>query len=251
MPRYSITIEYDGTPFVGWQIQRDSATVQGAIVSAIQKFSGETVKVQGAGRTDAGVHACGQVAHFDLRREWNPYRVGEAINYHLRPAPVGILECRRVPDRFDARFSATKRHYLYRILCRRAPAALERNRVWRVSTPLDTNTMHDAAQVLIGQHDFTTFRAAACQALSPIKTLDSLNVFERCGETHIEASARSFLHNQVRSLAGSLKAVGAGKWSKADLKHALDKADRSACASVAPACGLYLMSIDYPETALN
>lgn len=249
MPRYCITIEYDGTPFVGWQIQADGRSVQASLVAAITAFCGETVQVRGAGRTDSGVHARGQVAHFDLAREWDPFRITEALNFHLRPDPVAVLSCHPVPDTFDARFSATRRHYLYRILCRRAPAVLERDRVWRVSQPLDCDAMHEAAQVLVGRHDFTTFRAAGCQARSPVKTLDRLDVRTKDGEIHITATARSFLHNQVRSIAGSLKAVGEGKWTRADLAAALEARDRAACAPVAPAAGLYLMQVDYPEDA--
>jgi len=251
MPRYAITIEYDGTPFVGWQIQREGNSVQGNLVSAIKNFSGETVSVRGAGRTDAGVHARGQVAHFDLARAWDPFRISEAVNYHLRPSPIAVLDCAQVPVEFDVRFSAIKRHYLYRILCRRAPAVLERDRVWRVNAPLSANAMRDAAATLLGHHDFTTFRAAACQAKSPIKTLDQLDVTEQNGEILISASARSFLHHQVRSIVGCLKAVGEGLWSKADLERARDLADRRACATVAPASGLYLMQVDYPDDAIS
>jgi len=247
MPRYRITIEYDGTPFVGWQIQAEGQSVQGSLVAAIHAFCGERVQVRGAGRTDSGVHARGQVAHFDLDREWDPFRVQEAVNYHVRPAPIAVLDCKRVPPDFDARFSATRRHYLYRILARRAPAALERDRVWRVSQSLDVMAMHEAAQALVGHHDFTTFRAAGCQARSPVKTLDRLDVVTRSGEIHIEAVARSFLHNQVRSMVGCLKAVGDGKWTARDLTGARDAADRSACAAVAPAAGLYLIQVDYPD----
>jgi tRNA pseudouridine38-40 synthase len=246
MPRYRITIEYDGTPFVGWQIQAEGQSVQGSLVEAVHAFCGERVQVRGAGRTDSGVHARGQVAHFDLDRDWEPFRVQEAVNYHVRPTPIAVLDCRRVSPDFDARFSATRRHYLYRILARRAPAALERDRVWRVSQSLDVAAMNEAARALVGHHDFTTFRAAGCQARSPVKTLDRLDVVTRDGEIHIEAEARSFLHNQVRSMVGCLKAVGDGKWTAHDLASARDAADRSACAAVAPAAGLYLMQVDYP-----
>jgi tRNA pseudouridine38-40 synthase len=250
MTRYRITIEYDGTPFVGWQIQAEGKSVQGSLATAIAAFCGETVQVRGAGRTDAGVHARGQVAHFDLEREWDPFRITEALNFHLRPSPIAVLTCNSVPDTFDARFSAIRRHYLYRILPRRAPAALERDRVWRVGQPLDCGAMHDAAQLLVGQYDFTTFRAAGCQARSPVKTLDRLAAREHEGEIHITATARSFLHNQVRSMVGSLKAVGEGKWTRGDLAAARDARDRSSCAPVAPAAGLYLMQVDYPDDAL-
>ena len=247
MPRYRIIIEYDGGPFVGWQIQAAGASVQGELKNAIARFCGEEVTVRGAGRTDAGVHARGQVAHFDLTRDWDPFRVTEALNFHLKPAPIAVLDCAAVSGEFDARFSAVKRHYLYRVLSRRAPAALDRGRVWRVAQKLDPTAMHEAAQALVGHHDFTTFRAAGCQALSPVKTLDRLDVTVVGDEIHIAASARSFLHNQVRSMVGCLKAVGDGKWTARDLAAARDARDRAACAAVAPPDGLYLMQVDYPE----
>lgn len=246
MPRYRITIEYDGTPFVGWQIQASGLSVQGELVRAIGQFSGETVSVRGAGRTDAGVHGLGQVAHFDLARTWDPLKVREALNYHLKPHPISVLDCTPVSDDFDARFSATARHYLYRILNRRAPPALDRNRVWWQPMPLDATAMHEAAQQLVGRHDFSTFRAAACQAKSPIKTLDRLDVTVVGAEIHVRTSARSFLHSQVRSMVGSLKLVGTGRWRVADLSVALAARDRSACGPVAPAHGLYLAGVDYP-----
>lgn len=245
MPRYRITIEYDGTPFVGWQIQAEGISVQGALTDAIRAFSGEGVTLKGAGRTDAGVHALGQVAHFDLAKEWDPFRVREAINFYLKPRPVVVLECAAAPGDFDARFSATARHYLYRILTRRAPPALDKNRVWWIPRPLDWEAMRDAAPVLEGRHDFTTFRASQCQAKSPLRTLDRFSVDAEGDEIRIRASARSFLHNQVRSMVGSLKLVGEGKWTAADLKVALDARDRTACGAVAPASGLYLVGVDY------
>jgi tRNA pseudouridine38-40 synthase len=245
MPRYRITIEYDGTPFLGWQRQVDGATVQGALEDALFRFTGETVGVRGAGRTDAGVHALGQVAHFDLGKEWEPFRIREAMNFHLRPSPIAIIDCAQVGDDFDARYSATARHYRYRILARRAPPALERSRVWWLPVDLDAQAMHRAAQALLGKHDFTTFRAAQCQANSPLRTLDRLDVSRYADEIVIQASARSFLHNQVRSMVGSLKLVGEGKWRPDDLKAALDARDRTACGPVAAACGLYLERVDY------
>ncbi len=245
MPRYRITIEYDGTPFLGWQRQADGPSVQGALEEALNKFSGETAGVRGAGRTDSGVHALGQVAHFDLSKPWEPFKIREAFNHHLRPAPVSVLECQPADDAFDARYSATARHYRYRILSRRARPALERDRVWWLPIALDAAAMHDAAQELVGRHDFTTFRAAQCQAKSPLKTLDRLDVSRWGDEIVIETSARSFLHNQVRSMVGSLKLVGEGKWRRRDLKAALDAADRAACGPVAPASGLYLVAVDY------
>jgi tRNA pseudouridine38-40 synthase len=247
MPRYRILIEYDGTPFLGWQRQAEGPSVQAALEEALHKFCREGVTVHGAGRTDAGVHALGQVAHFDLEKAWEPYRVREALNFHLRPAPVAILECAQAPDDFHARYSATARHYRYRILPRRAPPALERDRVWWLPTALDSGAMARAAPELIGCHDFTTFRAAQCQANSPLRTLDRLEVKQNGEEVVIEASARSFLHNQVRSMVGSLKLVGEGKWTAGDLRSALEARDRAACGPVAAACGLYLTRVDYGE----
>jgi tRNA pseudouridine38-40 synthase len=249
MPRYRITIEYDGTPFVGWQVQPSGLSVQGSLTEAIHRFSGETTTVKGAGRTDAGVHALGQVAHFDLAKAWDPFRVREAINFHLKPAPAVVLACEEAAPDFDARFSATARHYRYRILSRRAPPALERDRVWWLAGPLDAAAMQDATRVLVGRHDFTTFRAAQCQAKSPLRTLDRLDVLEEGAEVRIEASARSFLHNQVRSMVGSLKLVGEGRWSARDLEAALDARDRAQCGPVAPASGLYLVKVDYGRDA--
>ena len=246
MPRYRITIEYDGTPFLGWQRQAEGASVQGVLEEAVRRFTGMSATVHGAGRTDSGVHALGQVAHFDLAKDWEPYRVREALNFHLRPAPVAVLECARVPDDFDARRSAVARHYRYRILSRRAPPALERDHVWWLPIALDAEAMHDAAQALVGQHDFTTFRASQCQAKSPVKTLDRLHVSRWGDEIVIDVSARSFLHNQVRSMVGSLKLVGEGKWNAGDIAAALRACDRAACGPVAAARGLYLMRVDYP-----
>jgi tRNA pseudouridine38-40 synthase len=245
MPRYRITIEYDGTRFVGWQRQAEGVSIQGSLETAIQKFSGETVGVRGAGRTDAGVHALGQVAHFDLAKSWDPGRIRDAINFHLRPHAIAVLSSSLVDDTFDARFSAVKRHYKYRILTRRAPPVLKRNHVWWTMRDLDAGAMHEAAQVFIGKHDFTTFRAAQCQAKSPVKTLDVFDVSRQGEEIVCRVSARSFLHHQVRSMVGSLKLVGDGKWTRAELAAALDAADREACGPVAPASGLYLVAIDY------
>jgi tRNA pseudouridine38-40 synthase len=245
MPRYRVTLEYDGTPFVGWQVQAVGVSVQGRLTEAIAKLSGETVSLRGAGRTDAGVHAKGQVAHFDLIRAWPPDTVRSAVNFHLKPDPIAVLDCAVVWDAFDARFSATARHYAYRILARSAPPVLDRDRVWWVPQRLDRAAMRQAASQLVGRHDFTTFRAADCQARSPIKTLDRLEVTAEGEEVLITASARSFLHNQVRSMVGSLKLVGEGKWSPRDLGAALEARDRRACGPVAPARGLYLMGVDY------
>jgi tRNA pseudouridine38-40 synthase len=247
MPRYKITLEYDGAPFLGWQVQDGGLTVAGVLEDAAEKLSGERVRIAGAGRTDAGVHALGQIAHVDLTKDWDTDTVRDGMNAHLRPHPVAVLSAEKAADDFDARFSAIKRHYLYRILNRRADLALERNRVWRVVRPLDERKMHEAAQHLVGNHDFTTFRAAECQAKSPVKTLDVLRVTRDSDEIRIEASARSFLHHQVRSIVGSLAQVGEGKWSPSDMKRALEAKDRSACGPVAPPEGLYLVRVDYPK----
>jgi tRNA pseudouridine38-40 synthase len=245
MARYRLCIEYDGGPFVGWQRQDNGPSVQGVLEDAIQKLSARRVNVIGAGRTDAGVHALGQVAHFDLDKDYPPDKVRDALNYHLRPAPVSVLEAAVADGDFHARFSATARHYLFRILNRRSPPALDRAKVWHVAVPLDADAMHAAAQHLVGNHDFTTFRAAECQARTPVKTLDRLDVFRRGEEIHIEASARSFLHHQVRSIAGTLKLVGEGKWLPRDVKSALEARDRAACGPVSPPDGLYLVKVDY------
>lgn len=245
MPRYRITIEYDGGPFVGWQRQDNGPSIQGSIEAAIHAFSSETVTVTGAGRTDAGVHALGQVAHFDLVKTFAPNKVQDALNHFLRPAPIAILEAAEVVPDFHARFSAKARHYLYRIICRRAPLVLERGHAWHVVHELDADAMHEAAQYLVGQHDFTTFRAAECQAQSPVKTIDKLNVRRALDEISIEASARSFLHHQVRSITGTLKLVGEGKWRPRDVKEALEACDRSRCGPVAPPDGLHLVRVDY------
>jgi tRNA pseudouridine38-40 synthase len=247
MPRYRLLIEYDGTPFVGWQIQPEGLSVQGAVQRAVHAFAGESVVVKAAGRTDAGVHATGQVAHLDLARDWPASRVRDALNFHLKPHPVAVLDCRMVDANFDARFSAIKRHYRYRILERRARPVLDRDRVWWVARPLDADAMRQAAQYLIGRHDFTTFRAAQCQAPNPVRTLDQLDVVRHGEEIVIATSARSFLHNQVRSIVGTLKLVGEGRWSAEDVAAALAARDRSRCGPVAPACGLYLIQVDYPE----
>jgi len=245
MPRYKLTIEYDGTPFAGWQIQPSGLTVQGALTAAIEALSGEKTLVQGAGRTDAGVHARGQVAHVDLTKDWETDTIRDALNAHLRPHPVAVLATEQVAGDFNARTSALKRHYLYRIVNRRADLTVDLGRAWRVPRPLDAAVMHAAAQRLVGKHDFTTFRSTECQAKSPIRTLDQLDVRRDDEEVVVLASARSFLHNQVRSMVGSLVAVGEGKWNADDLSRALDACDRAACGQVAPPDGLYLMRVDY------
>jgi tRNA pseudouridine38-40 synthase len=245
MPRYKLLIEYDGGALSGWQVQDDQPTVQGVLENAIEKLHGAHCLVYGAGRTDAGVHAFGQVAHVDLPKAWDPFVLRNAINGNVRPHCVSVIEIEEVSDEFHARFSATERRYLYRILNRRAPPALELGKVWHVPVDLDVDAMHEAAQHLVGVHDFTTFRAASCQAQSPVKTLDVLNVSRYGEEIEIEARARSFLHHQVRSMVGTLKQVGEGKWTVRDMKRALDAKNREACGAVAPSTGLYLVSVGY------
>lgn len=249
MPRYKLTIEYDGTPYKGWQRQANGHTVQAALETAVTRFSGESAALFGAGRTDSGVHALGQVAHLDLARKWPDLTVRDALNAHLVQAGevVSVLCAEPVPDSFDARFSALRRHYLFRIIDRRPPLTIERGRAWQAERPLDAAAMHEAAQVLVGTHDFTTFRALACQAKSPIRTLDRLEVARRGAVIEIRASARSFLHNQIRSFAGTLKLVGEGRWTDRDVRAALEARRRTACGPVAPPQGLYLVAVDYPE----
>ncbi len=245
MPRTKLTIEYDGGPFVGWQRQANGRSVQQAIEEALQRLTNEEPTLRGAGRTDAGVHALGQVAHFDLTRAWAGDKLRDGLNAHLRPEPVAIVEAEGVDDGFDARYSAIRRHYCYRILMRRAPPVIERGHVWHVARRLDAVAMHRAAQRLLGTHDFTTFRSTECQAKSPVRTLDRLDVLKDGDTLLINATARSFLHNQVRSLVGSLKLVGEGRWSADDLEAALHARDRKASGPVAPPDGLYLMRVDY------
>ena len=245
MPRYKLILEYDGAPFAGWQVQAEQMTVQGVLTAAVAAFAGESALVQGAGRTDAGVHARGQVAHVDLAKDWDADTVRDALNAHLRPHPVAVLAAEKVAGDFNARTSAVQRHYLYRIVNRRAPLALDAMRAWRIPRLLDADAMHAAAQRLIGRHDFTTFRAAECQARSPVKTLDRLDIERHADEVHVHASARSFLHHQVRSMVGSLALVGDGRWSADDLSGALEACNRAACGPVAPPDGLYLVRVDY------
>ncbi len=247
MPRYRITVEYDGGPFCGWQMQENGPSVQASLGEAIHKLSGEQVQVFGAGRTDAGVHALGQVAHFDLSTEWPVDKIRDGLNFHLKPEPVAVLDAGQTDDEFHARFSATGRHYLYKIIARRPPLTVDRGLAWRASKPLDVAAMHEAGQALCGTHDFTTFRSAHCQAKSPVKSIDKVTVSQADEIIRLEVSARSFLHNQVRSIAGSLKMVGEGAWTIARFKEALDAADRSKCGPVAPPDGLYLVGVDYPD----
>jgi tRNA pseudouridine38-40 synthase len=245
MPRYKLTIEYDGGPFCGWQYQDNVPTIQAALEAAVTALSGEQVRVSGAGRTDAGVHALAQVAHVDLARAFRVDQVRDALNAHLRPQPIAVLSAEIVPGDFDARFSAVKRHYVYRIANRRANLALDIGRVWRVPRRLDVEAMQAAAQVLVGRHDFTTFRDTECQAKSAEKTLDALDVMRDGDSVTITTSARSFLHSQVRSMVGSLVWAGHGRWSVDDMRAALAARDRAACGPVAPPDGLYLVKVDY------
>ncbi len=245
MPRFKLTVEYDGQPFVGWQRQENGLSVQQVLEEAAFAMTGERRVVAGAGRTDAGVHAAGQVAHVDLARDWAPFRLGEGLNAHCVPHPVAVLAVEKVADDFDARHSACGRRYRYRVVNRRAPLALDRGRAWRVKPILDLAAMREGARLLLGRHDFTTFRDAQCQAKSPIRTLDALEVTRDGDAVTFEVAALSFLHRQVRSMVGSLIDVGAGRWTPGDLKAALDAADRSRCGQVAPAHGLCLTRVDY------
>jgi tRNA pseudouridine38-40 synthase len=245
MPRFKLTLEYDGAPFVGWQRQSNGLSVQEVIETALNALCGERVEIRGAGRTDAGVHAMGQVAHADLGKDWRSDVLRDGLNAHMRPHPVAILAAKRVPEDFDARVSAVRRHYLYRIVNRRAPLTVERGHAWLVKRKLDAGAMQAAARHLVGCHDFSTFRASQCQADSPVRTLERLDVMRTGEEIQISVSARSFLHTQVRSIAGSLEHVGSSKWNAADLRAALDARDRRRCGMVAPPEGLYLMGVDY------
>lgn len=251
MPRYAFRIEYDGKPFSGWQRQAEHPSVQGAIEDALRKLEPDHPGVFGAGRTDAGVHANGQVAHVDLTRDWDPFRLSEALNHHLRPAPVAIMDAARVPEDFHARFSAIGRRYCYRLLYRRAPLTLGKGLYWRIRHELDANAMREAATHLTGHHDFTTFRSSICQARSPVKTLDVLDIeaITRADgvEYRFDIRARSFLHNQVRSFVGTLEKVGTRAWPPDRVREALFACDRAACGPVAPARGLYLQSVTYPR----
>ncbi len=251
MPRYALKIEYHGAPFVGWQRQVEHPSVQGAIEAALAKLEPGEHRIAAAGRTDAGVHARRQVAHCDMARDWTPFRLSEALNYHLKPAPVAILDCAQVADDWHARFSATQRHYLFRLLMRRAPATHDKGLVWQVARPLDIDAMREGAKHLIGQYDFTTFRSTICQAASPVKTLNGLEMDVVKGpsgpEIEFRLNARSFLHNQVRSIVGTLEGVGAGSRTPEDVKTALEARDRAACGPVCPPQGLYLAHVSYDD----
>ena len=247
MTRFALTVEYDGRPFMGWQRQDHGPSVQASIERAAKEILQEDVTVHAAGRTDAGVHALGMRAHLDVTRAITPFRLMEALNARLRPDPVAILDCAIVPDDWHARFSCLARHYEYRIICRRAPLTWEKGLAWRVPQELDAGAMHDAAQLLVGRHDFTTFRSAHCQSDSPVKTLDRLDVVRDGARISVFASARSFLHHQVRSMVGCLELVGQGKWSRQDLEIALKAADRAALGFNAPPDGLYFLRADYPD----
>ncbi len=251
MPRYAMKVEYHGAPFAGWQRQKDQPSVQGAIEAALAKLERREHTIAAAGRTDTGVHGLGQVAHCDMEKEWDPFRLSEALNFHLKPNPVSIVDCAQVDGDWHARFSAIERQYLFRILMRRAPATHDAGQVWQINHQLDVDAMQDAANHLLGLHDFTTFRSSICQAQSPVKTLDELRIEAVDGfsgpEVHFHVRARSFLHNQVRSFVGTLERVGAGTWSPMDVKQALEACDRAACGPVCPGHGLYLARVGYPD----
>ncbi|UWQ98653.1 tRNA pseudouridine(38-40) synthase TruA [Rhodobacteraceae bacterium S2214] len=251
MGRFALKIEYDGAPFAGWQRQADQPSVQGAIEAALAKLEPGAHTIAAAGRTDAGVHGWGQVAHCDLQKDWDPFRLSEALNYHLKPDPVAIVACARVDDAFHARFSAVARHYIFRIMARRAPLTFGHGQFWRVNHDLDLDAMQAGAAALLGENDFTTFRSTMCQAASPVKTLDRLDVARIVQPEGIEyrfdVRARSFLHNQVRSFVGTLERVGTGAWAPEDVANALAAKNRSACGPVCPPQGLYLAHVVYPD----
>lgn len=255
MPRYAMQVEYHGGPFSGWQRQNDQPSVQGAIEAALGKLEAGEHTIAAAGRTDAGVHGLGQVAHCDLIQNWDPFRLSEALNFHLKPLPVAIVNCAIVADDWHARFGATERRYLFKLVSRRAPLTFEAGTVWQVKHPLDAQAMQAGADMLIGNHDFTTFRSTMCQANSPVKTLDELRIEEvqraNGTEYHFHVRARSFLHNQVRSFVGTLERVGAGAWAPDDVKTALAAKDRAACGPVSPPEGLYLAGVTYPENPFS
>ncbi len=249
MPRYALKLEYHGGPFAGWQRQKQQASVQAAVEAALRRLEPDIPGIAAAGRTDTGVHATGQVAHCDMGRDWEPFRLSEAVNFHLRPQTVAVVACARVAAEFHARFSARARHYRYRLICRRAPLTYDRGLAWKIPGDLDIAAMRAAARHLLGTHDFTTFRASNCQAKSPVKTVDGIGISARPyaahTEVHIDVRARSFLHNQVRSFVGSLERVGIGAWAPDDVRAALQAGDRAACGPVAPPDGLYLTHVVY------
>ncbi|WP_282603591.1 tRNA pseudouridine(38-40) synthase TruA [Paracoccus sp. PARArs4] len=254
MPRFALKVEYDGAPFAGWQAQADQPSVQGAIETALARLDAgfaAGARIAAAGRTDAGVHATGQVAHADLLRDWDPFRLSEALNFHLKPAPVAILAAARVEDEFHARFSAHERRYLFRVVSRRAPITTQKGQIWQVQNPLDLDAMREGAAHLVGLHDFTTFRSSICQAKSPVKTIDEITIealpIPHGTEYRFHLRARSFLHNQVRSIVGTLERVGAGSWTPDRVRDALQAADRAACGPVCPPQGLYLTGVGYPR----
>lgn len=255
MPRFALRVEYSGLGFNGWQRQADQPSVQGAIEAALARLEPGPHTIAAAGRTDTGVHATGQVAHADLSQDWDPFRLSEALNHHLKPAHVAITACARVPEEFHARFSAFERRYLFRLIARRAPVVHDAGKVWQVRHPLELAPMQTAAQFLLGQHDFTTFRASLCQAKSPVKTLDELTVeahdYPAGTEFRFYLRARSFLHNQVRSIVGTLERVGAGAWEPEQVQHALEAKDRAACGPVCPPQGLYLTGVEYPQNPFS
>lgn len=255
MPRYALKIEYDGAPFAGWQRQKDHPSVQQAVEEALQRLEPDFTSIAAAGRTDAGVHAWAQVAHCDLKRDWDPFRLSEALNFHLKPLPIAIVAVAGVSENFHARFSAIERRYVFRLIARRAPVVHDRGRVWQVGHQLDLAAMRAGAAYLVGHHDFTTFRSSECQANSPVKTLDELQIEELAypqgAEFRFHLSARSFLHNQVRSFVGTLERVGAGSWAPRDVREALEARERAACGPVCPPQGLYLGGVRYDEDPFN
>ncbi len=246
MTKYKLVVEYDGSPYVGWQRQKNGMSVQQALEEAAHAFCSEECAIKGAGRTDTGVHALGQVADVDIAKETSTDQVRDALNFHLKPHPIAVLSAEEVGDEFSSRFDALQRHYLYQITDRRPPLTVTKKRSWHVPIPLDVDAMHAAAQTLVGKHDFTTFRSSNCQSKSPLKTVDRIAVSRVGEELHVTVAARSFLHNQVRSFVGALKLVGEGKWIKKDLQASLEAKDRTACAPIAPPHGLYLERVDYP-----
>jgi tRNA pseudouridine38-40 synthase len=251
MPRYALKVEYNGAPFAGWQRQADQPSVQGAIEAALARLEPGPHTIAAAGRTDAGVHARGQVCHCDLVKDWSPFRLSEALNHHLKPLPVAIVDAAVVDGDWHARFSALERRYLFRLVTRRAPLTVESGQVWQIKNDLELEPMQEAARFLVGRHDFTTFRSTLCQAASPVKTLDALEVSrietDWGPEFQFRLRARSFLHNQVRSFVGTLERVGAGAWELEDVRDALAARERAACGPVSPPQGLYLMGVGYPE----